>query len=275
MDQQEPRHRWHVLAVMVVCLLVIVLDNTVLNVALRTLAEPRAGLGASQGQLEWAVNSYTLVFAGLLLTAGAIGDKLGRKRVLAAGLAWFGTASLLCAYARSPDQLIAARAAMGLGGAMIMPQTLSIITNVFEPAERPRAIAIWGAAVGLAVAIGPVAGGLLLSRFWWGSVFLINVPIVTAGLAGVIRFVPESRNPRPGKLDVSGVLLSIAGLVSLSYGVIQGGGTGHWASPGALAPLTAGLVLLALFTWRESRIKNPVLNVRLFRDARLCCAVAA
>ncbi|MCW2933401.1 MAG: drug resistance transporter, EmrB/QacA subfamily, partial [Actinomycetia bacterium] len=168
MGQQEPRRRWHVLAVMVVCLLVIVLDNTVLNVALRTLAEPRVGLGASQSQLEWAVNSYTLVFAGLLLTAGVIGDKLGRKRVLAAGLAWFATASLLCAYARSPDQLIAARAAMGLGGALIMPQTLSIITNVFEPAERPRAIAIWGAAVGLAVAIGPVTGGLLLSRFWWG-----------------------------------------------------------------------------------------------------------
>ncbi len=275
MGQQGPHRRWHVLAVMVVCLLVIVLDNTVLNVALRTLAEPRAGLGASQSQLEWAVNSYTLVFAGLLLTAGVIGDKLGRKRVLATGLAWFATASLLCAYARSPDQLIAARAAMGLGGALIMPQTLSIITNVFEPEERPRAIAIWSAAVGLAVAIGPVTGGLLLSRFWWGSVFLINVPIVTAGLTGVIWFVPESRNPCPGKLDASGVLLSIAGLVSLSYGVIQGGGTGHWASFGALAPLTAGLVLLALFTWRESRIKNPVLNVRLFRDARLCCAVAA
>ena len=117
--------------------------------------------------------------------------------------------------------------------------------------------------------------GLLLSRFWWGSVFLINVPIVTVGLAGVIWFVPESRNPHPGKLDVSGVLLSIAGLVSLSYGVIQGGDTGQWASLGALTPLTAGLALLALFTWRESRIKNPVLNVRLFRDTRLCCAVAA
>ena len=275
MGQPEPRYRWHVLAVMIVCLLVIVLDSTVLNVALRTLAEPRAGLGASQSQLEWAVNSYTLVFAGLLLTAGVLGDKLGRKRVLAAGLAWFAIASLLCAYARSPDQLIAARAAMGLGGAVIMPQTLSIITNVFDPAERPRAIAIWGAAVGLAVAIGPVAGGLLLSRFWWGSVFLINVPIVAAGLAGVIRFVPESRNPRPGRLDVPGVLVSIAGLVSLSYGVITGGGSGHWASLGTLAPLTAGLLLLALFGWHESRTKNPALNVRLLRDPRLGCAVAA
>jgi EmrB/QacA subfamily drug resistance transporter len=273
--QPEPRHRWHVLAVMIVCLLVIVLDSTVLNVALRTLAEPGAGLGASQSQLEWAVNSYTLVFAGLLLTAGVIGDKLGRRRVLMTGLAWFGTASLMCAYARSPDQLIAARAAMGLGGAAIMPQTLSIIANVFEPAERPRAIAIWGAAVGLAVAIGPVTGGLLLSRFWWGSVFLINVPIVAVGLAGVARYVPESRNPRPGRLDVLGVLVSIAGLVSLSYGVIAGGGSGHWASPGTLAPLTAGLILLALFSWHESRVKNPALNVRLFADPKLCCAVAA
>jgi EmrB/QacA subfamily drug resistance transporter len=276
MGQQELRHRrWHVLGVMIVCLLVIVLDNTVLNVALRTLAEPRVGLGASQSQLEWAVNCYTLVFAGLLLSAGVLGDKLGRKRVLAAGLAWFATASMLCAYARSPDQLIAARAALGLGGAAVMPQTLSIITNVFEPEERPRAIAIWGGAVGLAVAIGPVTGGLLLSHFWWGSVFLINVPIVTVGLAGVIRLVPESRNPGQGKIDVTGVLLSVIGLVLLSYGVIQGGGIGHWASLGTLVPLTAGLALLALFIWCESRIKNPALNVRLFRDVRLCCAVAA
>jgi EmrB/QacA subfamily drug resistance transporter len=276
MDQQALcRRRWHVLGVMVVSLLVIVLDNTVLNVALKTLAEPHGGLGASQGQLEWAVNSYTLVFAGLLLTAGVIGDRLGRKRVLAAGLALFGLASLLCAYSRSPGQLIAARAALGLGGAMVMPQTLSIITNVFEPAERPRAIAIWGGAVGLAVAIGPVTGGLLLSRFWWGSVFLINVPIVAAGLAGVIVLVPESRNPRPGRIDAPGVLLSVAGLVLLSYGIIQGGGTGRWVSAGTLAPLAAGLVLLALFARREARIEHPSLDVRLFRDARLGCAVAA
>ena len=276
MDQHRlGRGRWHVLGVMVISLLVIVLDNTVLNLALKTLAEPHGGLGASQSQLEWAVNSYTLVFAGLLLTAGVLGDRLGRKRVLAAGLTLFGTASLLCAYSQSPGQLIAARAAMGLGGAVVMPQTLSIITNVFEPAERPRALGIWAGAVGLAVAIGPAIGGLLLSRFWWGSVFLINVPIVAAALAGLILIVPESRDPHPGRVDIVGVLLSVAGLALLCYGIIQGGDAGDWASRGTLAPLAAGLVLLGLFAWCEARIRHPSLDVRLFRDARLCCAVTA
>ena len=276
MDQcRLGRRRWHILGVMGISLFVIVLDNTVLNLALKTIAEPHGGLGASQSELEWAVNSYTLAFAGLLLTAGVLGDRLGRKRVLAAGLALFGTASLLCAYSRSPGQLIATRAAMGLGGALVMPQTLSIITNVFEPAERPRALGIWAGAVGLAVAIGPATGGLLLSRFWWGSIFLINIPIVATALAGLILIVPESRNPHPGRIDIAGILLSVAGLALLCYGIIQGGDAGDWASRDTLAPLAAGLVLLGLFACCEARIRHPSLDVRLFRDARLCCAVAA
>src|ERR1700722_6033886 len=189
------RRRWVILSVLIVGLLAIVIDNTVLNVALKTIAEPPpAGLGASQSQLEWAINSYPLVFAGLLFTFGVIGDKVGRKRMLMIGLALFGIASLLSAYSRTPEQLIFARAAMGLGGAAVMPQTLSIISNVFEPAERPRAIGLWATAVGLGIATGPVLGGLLLDHFWWGSVFLINVPVTVLGAIAVAILVPESRN---------------------------------------------------------------------------------
>src|SRR5690606_30928291 len=210
------RRRWYILAVLTMSLLVVVLDNTILNVALKTIADPAKGLGATQSELEWSINSYTLVFAGLLFTFGVIGDRVGRKRVLVGGLAVFALASLLSAYAQSPDQLIYARALMGLGGAAVMPQTLSIITNVFEPHERGRAIGIWAGAVGLAVAIGPVTGGLLLAHFWWGSVFLINVPVIAVAIALSLVLIPESRNPDPGRLDPAGVVLSIIGLVVLS-----------------------------------------------------------
>src|SRR5271166_619500 len=167
MDSQAIyRRRWVILSVLIVGLLAIVIDNTVLNVAMKTIAEPPpAGLGASQSQLEWAVNSYTLVFAGLLFTFGVIGDRIGRRRMLIIGMAMFGLSSLLCSYAQTPDQLIWASAAMGLGGAAVMPQTLSILTNVFDPGERPRAIGIWASAVGVSIAIGPIVGGLLLNHF--------------------------------------------------------------------------------------------------------------
>src|SRR2546421_609167 len=204
----HPR-RWTILGVLVVSLLVVVLDNTVLNVAMRTIADPAHGLGASQSQLEWAINSYTLVFAGLLFTAGVLGDRYGRRLTLLVGLALFGAASLVSAYAQNPNQLIGARALMGIGGAAVLPATLSIISNVFDPRERGRAIGVWAGSVGLAVAIGPVVGGVLLEHFWWGSVFLVNVPIVLAGIVAVALIVPESRDPRPGRVDVLGVLLSI------------------------------------------------------------------
>src|SRR5579859_4214655 len=184
-DTRVHRRRWIILGVLITSLMAIVLDNTVLNVALKTIAEPTAGLGASQSQLEWAINSYTLVFAGLLFTFGVVGDRIGRKRMLMLGLASFGLFSLLTAYSHTPDQLVWARAAMGLGAAAVMPQTLSIISNVFDPRERPRAIGIWAMAVGIGVAIGPIVGGLLLAHFWWGSVFLINVPFTAAGAAAV------------------------------------------------------------------------------------------
>ncbi|GAA4454425.1 MFS transporter [Phytohabitans houttuyneae] len=268
----HPR-RWAILGVLVISLLVVVLDNTVLNVALRTLADPVHGLGASQGELEWSINSYTLVFAGLLFTAGVLGDRFGRKRMLSVGLAIFGLASLLSANAQSADQLIWARALMGLGGAAIMPVTLSIISNVFDPRERARAIAIWSGSVGLAIAIGPILGGALLESFWWGSVFLINVPVVIAGLIAVAVMVPESRDPRPGKIDVIGVLLSVVGLVALSYGIIDGGEHG-FGRPVVWVSVVGGLAVLAAFIAYERRIEFPSLDVSLFKVPRFAAPVA-
>ena len=261
---------------LVVSLIAIVLDNTVLNVALKTIAEPKpAGLGASQSQLEWGINSYTLVFAGLLFTFGVIGDRIGRKKMLMFGMAAFGVFSLITAYSQNPDQLIFARAAMGLGAAAVMPQTLSIISNVFDPRERAKAIGIWATAVGIGVAIGPIVGGLLLAHFWWGSVFLINVPLTAAGVVAILLLVPESRNPNPGRIDYLGVLMSIVGLVLVVYGIIQGGEKGSWIHWDVLGITVAGLAVLILFGWYETRLSHPSLDVRLFRDPRLSSAVGA
>ena len=278
MDSQTiQRRRWIILSVLIISLVAIVLDNTVLNIALKTISEPRSqgGLGASQSQLEWAINSYTLVFAGLLFTFGVIGDRVGRKRMLMIGMTMFGLASLLSSYAQTPTQLILARALMGLGGAAVMPQTLSIITTVFDPKERPRAIGLWAAAVGLAIAAGPIAGGLLLDHFWWGSVFLINVPLTAVGVVAIAFLVPESKSIVPGKIDYLGVLLSIAGLVLVVFGIIQGGDTGSWLRLDVLGPVFGGLAVLTAFGWYESRIEHPSLDVRLFRDPRLSSAAGA
>ncbi len=269
----HPR-RWTILAVLVVSLLVVVLDNTVLNVALRTIADPIHGLGATQTDLEWAINSYTLVFAGLLFTAGVLGDRLGRRKVLVLGMALFGLASLASAYAQTPGQLIWARALMGVGGAAIMPATLSIISNVFDPRERARAIGVWAGAVGLGVAIGPVVGGALLEHFWWGSVFLINVPIVIGGLIAIMALVPDSRDPKPGRVDFAGVLLSIAGLVLVVYGIINGGDHG-FRHPESWATLLAGVLVLITFVLVERRVRYPSLDVSLFRNPRFSAAVGS
>ncbi|MEV0004913.1 MFS transporter [Micromonospora sp. NPDC050980] len=268
----HPR-RWAILGVLVISLLVVVLDNTILNVALRTLADPVRGLGASQGELEWAINSYTLVFAGLLFTFGVLGDRFGRRRFLIVGLVLFGLASLLSAYAQDPAQLIGARALMGVGGAAIMPVTLSIISNVFDPRERGRAIGVWAGAVGLAVAIGPVLGGALLEHYWWGSVFLINVPVVAVGVLLVALLVPESRDPSPGRVDVLGVLLSVVGLVALTYGIIDGGEHG-FGRPQVWVSIVGGLAVLGWFVAHELRSDHPSLDVRLFRVPRFAAPVA-
>jgi EmrB/QacA subfamily drug resistance transporter len=269
----HPR-RWGILAVLVVSLLVVVLDNTVLNVALRTIADPIHGIGATQAELEWSINSYTLVFAGLLFTFGVLGDRIGRKRMLLIGLILFGLSSIASAYAQSPTQLIWARALMGIGGAAVMPSTLSIISNVFDPRERGKAIGVWAGAVGLGVAIGPVVGGALLETFWWGSVFLINVPIILVGVVAVLLIVPESRDPKPGRPDLVGVLLSIAGLTSLVYGIIYGG-EHRFGDPRSWATIIVGLAILAAFLWYERRSDHPSLDVRLFKDPRFSAAVAS
>jgi EmrB/QacA subfamily drug resistance transporter len=268
----HPR-RWSILAVLVVSLIVVVLDNTVLNVAMRTIADPKHGLGASQSDLEWSINSYTLVFAGLLFTCGLLGDRLGRKKVLLVGMTLFGLASLASAYSHSPGQLIWARALMGVGAAAIMPATLSIISAVFDPRERGRAIGVWAGSVGLGVAIGPLVGGVLLEHFWWGSVFLINVPVVVAGVIAILALVPDSRDPKPGRVDVAGVALSIVGLVLLVYGIINGGdhGFGH---PQAWGSVLGGLLVLAIFVMVERRLTFPSLDVRLFGNPRFSAAVA-
>lgn len=267
----HPR-RWVILGVLVVSLLVVVIDNTILNVALRVLADPRQGLGASQAELEWAVNSYTLVFAGMLFAFGVLGDRYGRRRYLLIGMLLFGASSLASAYAQNAGQLIAARALMGLGAAAILPATLSIISNVFDPRERGRAIGVWAGAVGLGAAIGPVTGGFLLEHFWWGSIFFINVPVVAAGVLLILVLVPESRDPAPRRLDVVGVGLSVLGLVLLVYGIIDGGEHG-FSRPVVWAAISGGLLVLALFVWWERRVADPSLDVRLFRDPRFSTAI--
>ena len=268
--------RWLTLTVLCVSLLVIVLDNTILNVAIPTLARPKAGggIGASASQLQWIVDSYTVVFAGLLLTAGSLGDKFGRYRALVIGLSIFGAGSLLCALGDSPTVLIATRSLMGIGGAFIMPSTLSILTNVFvDPIERRKAIGIWAGVAGLG-ALGPITGGFLLNHFWWGSVFLVNVPIVLAGVAAGYFLIPDSRDPSSPKLDPVGALLSIVGLGTVLWGVIEAPSNG-WTSPEILVAFAIGLAVLVGFIRWELTCESPMLNMHFFQNPRFSAASGA
>ena len=257
------RRRWGILSVLVVCLLVVILDNTILNVALKTI---QADLGASQSQMQWAVDSYALVFAGLLIAWGVTGDRVGRKKILVLGMALFGATSALCSFAGSATTLILFRALMGIGAAAVQPQTLSIIQNVFEPGERPKAIGIWAGASGAAIALGPIAGGALLKYFWWGSIFLVNVPIVIVGLVAIVVLVPDSKDPHPQRIDPSGVLLSIVALVVLVYGIIEGGNTNEWLRWNTLGAILLGAALLGLFVYLEKRSSHPTIDINLFRN---------
>jgi len=270
-------HRWITLLVLCVSLVVIVLDNTILNVAIPRLASaPSAGgLGASQSQLQWIVDGYTIVFAGLLLTAGSIGDRFGRYRFLAVGLTIFGIGSALSATAGSASVLIATRALMGIGGAFIMPSTLSILTNVFtDPKERGKAIGIWAGVSALGLGIGPVTGGFLLAHFWWGSIFLVNVPFVIGGLVMGYRFIPESRDPSAPRLDPTGAVLSIAGLGALLWAIIEAPGHG-WTSPEILAGFAVAIVVLAGFMVWELRSSHPMLDLGFFKNPRFSAASGA
>jgi EmrB/QacA subfamily drug resistance transporter len=266
------RRRWWTLAVLNVSLLLIIMDNTILNVALPTLAED---LKASGSQLQWIVDSYVLVFAGLLLSAGALGDRFGRRGALSAGLIVFGTGSAAAMLAGSPTELIAARAFMGIGGALIMPTTLSILTNVFtDPKERAKAIAMWAGVGGLAVAIGPVVGGWLLEHFSWGAAFALNIPVVACALIAGRSLVPTSRDPETPPLDVPGAVASIVGLSSLVWAIISAGEHG-WTSTGPLAGFAVAAVVLAGFVAWERHTPHPMLDVTFFKSRRFSAASIA
>jgi DHA2 family multidrug resistance protein-like MFS transporter len=276
----HPR-RWGILAALVVSLLVVVLDNTILNIALPTI---QRDLDATQSQLVWAIDSYILVFASLLFTWGILGDKYGRKKILVIGLIIFGLASAACAFAESANMLIAFRALMGVGGAAVMPTTLAIITVVFPPHERGKAIGAWAGAVGAAVALGPVLGGILLEHpewsNWatgndWGSVFLINVPIVAAGLFFIWRIVPETRNPHPRKLDLMGLVISATGLILLVYGIVNASATKDWLAPTVIVPICLGVLILAAFLWMEARSDHASFDVHLFKNRGYAVSLTA
>ncbi|WP_405568217.1 MFS transporter [Streptomyces phaeochromogenes] len=261
-----PSRSWPVLLVVVCAQMLIWLDTSVLNVAVTTLADPVDGLGATPAELEWVASAYTLVFAGTLFAGGALADRFGPRNTLLAGLALFGAASGAGAFATSPAWLIVARAVMGAGSALLMPATLSVIVQSTPEEKRTRAIAIWSSSSGLGVAVGPVVGGALLSHFWWGSVFLVNVPIVALCLAGVVAVVPELKGPRRRVLDLPGLALSVLGLGGVVFGIIELGNGQVWYGPYVLLPLLLGSALLALFVAGQRRSPAPSLDVRLFRQ---------
>ncbi len=266
------RRRWIGLGVCCLSLLVIGLDNTILNVALRTLADD---LGATTGQLQWIVDGYTLVFAGLLLTAGSLGDRFGRRTALSVGLVIFCTGSVLSAFATAPAHLIATRSLMGVGGALIMPATLSLLTNLFtDPKERGRAIGVWAGVSGMGIAVGPLLGGWLLEHYSWHSVFLVNIPVTLVALPAGYFLLPNSRSETPQRLDPVGAVLSIVGLVSLVYAIIEAPVAG-WSDPEVVGSFAVALVVLSAFVWWQLRSDHPMLDVRFFQNRRFTAASMA
>lgn len=263
------RKRWAILAVLCLSVFVVVLDGTIVNVTLPSLVTE---LGATNSQLQWIVDSYVLVFAGLLMAAGSVGDRFGRKGVLQIGLALFAAFSALAALSDSPAELIGWRAAMGIGAALLFPATLAILVNVFTTAtERATAIAVWAATAGMAVALGPVSGGFLLEHFWWGSVLMINVPVVAVALLAVARIVPTSRDPEITRFDPVGTFASIAGVGVLVWAVIEGPNHG-WGSTTSIVAFAAAVILLAGFVTWERHIDHPMLDVRVFSNMRFTAA---
>ena len=269
--QRDPHRR---LALAIVCLaaLIINVDNTILNVALPTLVRD---LHATSSQLQWIVDSYAMVFAGLLLVGGTLADRLGRKRFFLIGLTVFALGSIGAALSGSVTTLIAFRALMGVGAALTIPTSLAIINDIFrDPRQRARAIGVWGGTIGLGIAIGPIAGGLLLSRFWWGSIFLVNVPIACIGFLGAALVIPDSKNPHVQRPDPVGAALSIAGLVLLLWAIIEGPTRG-WTSGTVVGAGLVSVVVLGGFVSWESRSTHPMLKLEFFRDRRFSVALAA
>jgi EmrB/QacA subfamily drug resistance transporter len=262
--------RWLILGMLCTCLVLIVASVSSLNIAIPSI---QTALGATQSEIQWIVDSYALVFAGLLLPAGAIGDRYGRKWTLLGGLTLFGVASTAASTAGSPTQLIAMRAVMGIGAAFIMPSTLSLLTSVFPPHERQKAIAVWAGFAGAGGAIGVVASGALLDRYWWGSVFFILVPIAAIAVVLISLIVPNSRDDEDHPLDPIGALLSILGLGGLVYAIIEGPTKG-WSDPLVVGGFVAAAVLLVGFVLWELHNPEPMLDPRFFRIPRFAIGAA-
>ncbi|MGW8970382.1 MFS transporter [Streptomyces platensis] len=262
--------RWLILAVICLAQLTVILDNTVLNVAIPSLTED---LGATTADVQWMINAYSLVQSGLLLTAGNSADRYGRKKMLAVGLVLFGVASLGAALAQSPGQLIAARAGMGVGGALLVTTTLAVVMQIFDDDERPKAIGIWSSVNSLGFAAGPLIGGTLLDHFWWGSLFLVNLPVAVMALAAVIALVPESSSRGGECPDLLGALLSMIGMVGVVFAIISGPVTG-WLSGRVLVSAALGLAGLVAFALWELHVPYPMLDMHFFRNRRFIGAVA-
>jgi EmrB/QacA subfamily drug resistance transporter len=251
--------KWYALAALVLCVLVIGLDGTILNVALATLA---ADLGASTGELQWIVAAYLITLSALLLPAGLAGDRWGRKRLLLGGVALFGVASLAAAFAADTAILIAARAAMGVGAAIIMPLSMSFLPVIFPPQERSKAISIWSVGMALGLPLGPILGGWLLENYWWGSVLLINIPVVLVAFVAAAILLPESKDPHAQRLDTLSIFFSVFGLGLLVFAVIEAPTRG-WGSPVVLACMGSGIVLIGLFAARNLRRAQPLVDLTL------------
>ncbi len=257
------------LAVVCVAVFVTTLDGLIVNIALPTLS---IELGATNRQLQWIVDSYLLVFTGLLLAAGGLGDRFGRRAFLIGGLIIFGITSAYAGSVDTPNDLIIARALMGIGAAAIFPATLAIITNLFSDAkERATAIGIWSAVSGIGVAAGPITGGWLLERYWWGSVFYINIPVVIVAVIATLAYIPESKDRHVPRLDLRGLVLSIAGITALIFTIIEGPELG-WLSAETLIGFAVSAGLIAAFVWWELRVDNPLLPVRIFENLRFTAA---
>ncbi|MFF4136989.1 MFS transporter [Streptomyces mirabilis] len=271
LEDQPQGHpqRWLILGVICLAQLTVLLDNTVLNVAIPSLTRE---LGAATSDIQWMINAYSLVQSGLLLTAGSAADRYGRKKMLIAGLVLFGIGSVVAGRADSTGQLIAARAGMGVGGALLLTTTLAVAMQVFTPAEHPKAIGIWSAVNALGFAAGPLLGGFILNHFWWGAIFLVNLPVVALGLAAVVALVPESKSPRGDRPDLLGALLSTIGMTALVYAIISGPEHG-WTSGRVLATDAVAVLVLTAFAYWESRIPYPMLDLHFFRDRRFTGAV--